>query len=57
MSTPIDAKVAFFSHLGAKGRNLPVRGILEGIQSGRWADKIAKLREQSLFDFIMEGRP
>ncbi len=44
MSTPIEAKVAFFSHLGAQGRNMPLREILEGIQSGRWAGEIAKLR-------------
>lgn len=44
MSTPIDARVAFFLHLRAKGRNVPLREILDGIQSGRWAGEIAKLR-------------
>lgn len=44
MNTPIDAKVAFFSNLGAEGRNMPVRKILVGIQSGLWARGIAKLR-------------
>jgi hypothetical protein len=45
MNTPIDAKVAFFTHLGARGRNMPVREILDGMKSGQWASKeIAKLR-------------
>lgn len=43
MSTPIAAKVAFFLHLRARGRNMPLREILDGIQSGLWAGKIAKL--------------
>ena len=44
MSTPIDAKVAFFANKGAVGRNVLVREIVDGIQSGCWAGEIAKLR-------------
>lgn len=45
MNTLIDAKVAFFTHLGARGQNMLLREILAGMKSGLWASKdIAKLR-------------
>jgi hypothetical protein len=44
MTTLIEAQVEFFAHKGAKGRNMSVREILDGIQRGRWAGEIAKLR-------------
>lgn len=55
------ACVAYFGHFNAKGKNLPLAWVLEGIKGGRWRPQIEELRaagrDSPAYDKLKEELP